>query len=747
MRLSKFPILNIIKSFLPFQLLVSHIKYNMLALLYWLVLFAIVTGNLGSAYGVNLLFFSPEYLGEVSSLAFLLIGFSVGGFIMGFNTYSYIKLGPQFPFLVVVTKPFLRFCLNNFIIPVLFIVLYCYNIAAFQLEQEHASTQQIILYIGGFLMGIGIFFLFSFFYFFPINKNLFSLVKNTNQEHFFANKPISSPTHNKEKWYDLFQKQEEKVYYYIGKQLKIHTSRTVLHLDQEIIEKVFAKNRINTSVFELITIISFFILGGFRDYDIFNMPASMSFILLLTIILMLFSAMLSWFHRWTYAIIILLFVGMDHLSVTTPFFNYTNYAYGLDYGLSHRQNYSIDNIEEATKTEFSDEKSYSNYIHILEKWKEKTGEDKPKLIIVNTSGGGSRSALWTFTVLQKANERLQGRLFNYTHLITGASGGMVGASYYREILLRSRKGDITDLNSPRYRKNIAKDLLNKLFFTASTNDLFFRYQKTKINGITYPKDRGYSFEKQLLENTENYIDHNLGYYSKYEANATIPVMIFSPTIINDGRRLLISSQPLSFLTRQNSDIASSHEHVDYLSFFKNNKPLDIRFSSVVRIQATFPFVLPMVTMPTKPDMQLMDAGIRDNYGVKTMAEFLNATQKWIEENTSGIIILQIRDTKRLLKDEVYEQFALSDKLSIPFSNMYRNFTKTQDFDQEQLLESIDHNLNVPIYQISFNLRENRKDRISLSWHLTRDEKQKIEKAFMSIQNQLSLKKLSELIFN
>ena len=61
---------------------------------------------------------------------------------------------------------------------------------------------------------------------------------------------------------------------------------------------------------------------------------------------------------------------------------------------------------------------------------------KPKLIIINTSGGGLRSALWTFYSLQYADSLLHGELLKHTELITGASGGMLGAAYLRELLLR-----------------------------------------------------------------------------------------------------------------------------------------------------------------------------------------------------------------------------------------------------------------------------------------------------------------------
>ena len=735
-------ILQFFRSFFPVQLLIGHLKYNLLVIFYWLILFLIITDNFGSSYGIPYLFFSPEYLGEVSIFSFFFIGFSIGGFTMGFNTYSYIKIGPYYPFLLVVNNPFLKFCINNSIIPVIFSIIYLYKFASFQLNEEFASSTNVLIYILSYLIGISFFMLLSLLYFFP-KKQLSDLNPQVKEEN-FSNK--NRFFQKKTKWFDVNQKRIEKPFIYIGKNFKLFNSRSVNHLDDELKEKVFNSNKVNTSVFEIITIISFISLGLFRNYRLFDIPAAMSIVLLLTVILMLFSAMLSWFRRWTYPIIFSVIIVMNYLSIHSNMFTYKNYAYGLSYENITKNKYSQEKIQESNTNE--SQKSKNNYIHILNEWKRNTGEDKPKLIITNSSGGGSRSALWTFTILQKSDEFLKGDLSKHIQLMTGASGGMVGASYFREILLRYKKGEIRNMYSGNYRVNISKDLLNKLCFSLSTNDLLFRYQSVIINGNTYTKDRGYAFEQQLHENTENTLDHSLGYYEQYEKEGIIPVILFSPTIVNDGRRLLISSQSLKFITNPIEDsksIPTSFENIDYQSYFKKNNPNSIRFSSVIRSQATFPFVLPMVTMPTDPGVQLMDAGLRDNYGTKAMLKFLAVTNEWIEENTSGLIILQIRDTKKLLNKETYHQVSLIDKITLPFGNMYKNFTKTQDFDQEQLLQNGIKGYKFPVDVVAFNLRENKTDRISLSWHLTKNEKQKIERAFKSSSNQLSLQKLKSLL--
>ena len=129
---------------------------------------------------------------------------------------------------------------------------------------------------------------------------------------------------------------------------------------------------------------------------------------------------------------------------------------------------------------------------------------KPKLVILNTSGGGLRSALWTFTVLSNCDEILNQNLSKHLQMITGASGGMIGAAFYRELILRKELGQIKDKNRSVYKEMLGKDLLNKLSFSASTSDLFMRYKKMSYQGKQYTLERGSEFDKQL----HNYLNYS-----------------------------------------------------------------------------------------------------------------------------------------------------------------------------------------------------------------------------------------------
>lgn len=77
----------------------------------------------------------------------------------------------------------------------------------------------------------------------------------------------------------------------------------------------------------------------------------------------------------------------------------------------------------------------------LDAWKSRlvsAGEQKPPLVVVVTSGGASRAAVWTITMLAELESRLPG-FMRHVRLITGASGGMVGAAHYVSAMDQGRR--------------------------------------------------------------------------------------------------------------------------------------------------------------------------------------------------------------------------------------------------------------------------------------------------------------------
>jgi hypothetical protein len=108
------------------------------------------------------------------------------------------------------------------------------------------------------------------------------------------------------------------------------------------------------------------------------------------------------------------------------------------------------------------------------------------------------------------------------------------------------------------------------------------------------------------------------------------------------------------------------------------------------------------------------------------------------------VILKVRDARKTLRGENYQEIGLIERLFLPFSNMYGNFPRVQDFNQDELLSTAVRSLDFPIEIITFNLREDFNDRIALSWHLTKQEKQKIRNAIHSPANEIAMTRLIEI---
>jgi hypothetical protein len=186
-----------------------------------------------------------------------------------------------------------------------------------------------------------------------------------------------------------------------------------------------------------------------------------------------------------------------------------------------------------------------------------------------------------------------------------------------------------------------------------------------------------------------------------------------------------------------------YENIEIRGLLDKQNIDELRFSSVLRASATFPFVMPMITLPTAPSTQLMDAGIRDNYGTKTTMLFLHSLEDWIAENTSGVLVVEIRDTRKVYEEETFKEVSFIDKLTLPFGNMYKNFPRIQSYNQKELEQLGVKSLNFSLETVELNLMQQKDDRISLSWHLTQAEKLKIENALAFPTNRKALEKIKK----
>src|SRR3954451_4216660 len=157
---------------LPVQLLFLHLRKYQVLLLFWVFLFLIVGGGMMKSFGADALMLAPEYLGNVNFVSTALVGMAIGVFIMCWNVTTFILFSRHFTFLAATQFPFLKYCINNSIIPLSFLVFYLIKAYQFTHYKELISNVEIIFLTVGFMAGLLLILSISFFYFFRADRTI-----------------------------------------------------------------------------------------------------------------------------------------------------------------------------------------------------------------------------------------------------------------------------------------------------------------------------------------------------------------------------------------------------------------------------------------------------------------------------------------------------------------------------------------------------------------------------------------------
>jgi hypothetical protein len=758
MRRLYFLIPNIAYSF-PVQLLLNNFRRNHVLVLCWIILFAMITGGFGKYLGIPYLFLDPEYLNKVNFTSFFIIGLCVAGFTTAFHITCYINDGHRFSFVGTLSRPFTKFAINNSIIPIIFLTLYIYQIIGFQKNNEYTTGMDLAVNLAGLIIGYLAMTLIFFIYFWFTNKDIFKYVVCRIDEKIKSNVKVTRASAMKK--LDIARKKQVHVDNYIDYDFRVKKVVNDHFYDKATILQVFDQNHFNLVVIELLILALVMVLGLFKDYPAFQLPAASSFMIFLSIFVMLAGAFSYWFGNWSATAALILFLFLNYL-VGEDFFTKRYEAFGLDY-VRPPAEYSVQSLRTLNDSAFivADRK---RTFPMLENWRNKfPSGHKPKMIFLCVSGGGKRAALWTFTALQTADSLTNGKLMDNSILITGASGGLIGASFFRELKLRQNAGEPIKPHAEFHRRQISTDNLNPMIFSLLANDLFVGFTKFEYAGNFYLQDRGYTFEQQLNQITGGLMDKPISMYDSAEMKAMVPMIILTPTIVNDGRKLYIAARPVTFL---NSEIINFPEYtsqkfsgVDFQRLFADKGADKLRFLSALRMCATFPYITPNTTLPTDPPIHIMDAGISDNFGLNDAIRFLYAYKDWIAENTSGVVFVSIRDSPKLGNIAKREGQTIVDAFTQPISSVYNNFENFQDITSDLLIgyshswfnnsiERVDIEYEaqdyVPILQKMDSLRKNNA-RASLSWRLTTREKESIISNISAEKNKKAIQRLKSLL--
>jgi len=265
--------------------------------------------------------------------------------------------------------------------------------------------------------------------------------------------------------------------------------------------------------------------------------------------------------------------------------------------------------------------------------------DRP-LVVVCCSGGGITAEAWTILMLTNLERALgpervgHGRCFSdCVGVITGASGGMVGAAAWVGHLADPKRSE------DEFRRSWQQDQLSRVvermaLWDFSLGLVFHAVPKLGVG----PTDRG-----QLLENVWTgrgghgqavlpELGQKLSAFRAREEEGTLPSLIFSPVIANDGRRLLISNFDLTRLDYAGARVTGP-DSVQTLVRTRSSLRLEWNpgegepdLATWARMSATFPFVTPTAALvpasPSKRPVFPVDAGYYDNFGTSLAVAWL-----------------------------------------------------------------------------------------------------------------------------
>lgn len=725
---------------LPIQLLFLHFRSKQLLLMFWLLLVASIFELFATSFGAQNLFLAPIYLGQINTVAYLYMGMALGVFIMSWQITSFIVQSIRFPFLAFSRQVFLKYCINNGIIPAVFTAIYIWKASRFLRIEEGVSVLRISVFMFLFVIGILLVFLISFLYFFNLGKDVFRS----------SFERISNPSRiQKFIPYDRLDGEHEflTVDSMISQKGWMTPISKVRPGSYRLFRVVLKKHQRNAAFAVLVAFVLLIIIGNFIEYPIFQIPAGAG-VLLFFSVLIAFLGMLKYFLKtWELLGWIVISAGLA-LLIQWKALDFRSYVDQLNYYDSELPEYNYVSI----KTVLSD----SLYQADLQKeedrirtWSKARGGEKKPVVLVALSGGGARSMYWSFRALQYADSLSGGELFKQTILITGASGGMIGGSYWRN-LHTVLEVDKSEKYIPDFQDKMGSDLLNPVILGLVTIDLISPFNKIN-NPWRQRKDRGYVFEQALIKATDSVLYGPLDRFLQKENDGHAPLLVPYATILNDGRKLIFSSKSMTFLNKSAQELGKDRpiiDAIDFTTFFEHQDAKYMALNSALRMSASFPIVLPITHLPSQPKMKILDGGLRDNFGDEVVMRYVATMNEVLEEVASEVIILQIRDTRDYLPEKKTSKMGLIASVLSPAISIQQNWKAFQTYKQTYANhlshDAYDEKLKLKTWTLTYSPKEDEKS-VPLNFYLTQKQKEKILLSIWDAGNQEVFQSLTETL--
>ncbi len=368
--------------------------------------------------------------------------------------------------------------------------------------------------------------------------------------------------------------------------------------------------------------------------------------------------------------------------------------------------------------------------------------ERPVLVLLATSGGAYRAGFWTSLLMDRligdsgAGGRWPG-LAGDLRLITGASGGMVAGGYYvamaAEGALEAGVTDRISLDTWRHMAAPDGDDRNHPIARDSLSPVVHRMVSRDLLQLVTPwrplSDRGRTLDRQWAT-----LGRSFASLHGAEAEGRAPSIILSPMLVETGALALFSNLDLTAIRRRGlpPTAAPGDENKSSVEVFRafpgSHAAMDI--ATAVRLNATFPYVSPAISLPTRPDRRPVDAGYYDNYGIDLLTAYLEQedTFAWITEHCAGVAVVQVRAFPSEVPTPTASGFQRAYQfLTSPVEGVFSARKASQMFRNDQQLaltrtryERAGGNGFLRVFTFEAN------SDVSMSWYLRCDEMRAME---------------------
>lgn len=367
-------------------------------------------------------------------------------------------------------------------------------------------------------------------------------------------------------------------------------------------------------------------------------------------------------------------------------------------------------------------------------WKATHGNRTMPVVFIATQGGGIRALNWTTRVLGHLDSTY-GEFIDQTFVISGVSGGGVGAAAYLSYRHDMAEGRIEAENPDSLFKVFTRqDFLSPLTASLAFGDNLQKFIPFPIASLERSKVLGLTWEKYYEEilGTDTFSDSFLSlWYGREESNYNLPSLILNGTLAENGQRVITS----------NLEVRSAQWFSDDLDFF-HTAGNDISCSFAALNCSRFPFITSGALLDSSGYRKghIIDGGYRENTGLQTIYNLY----KTVEDNISNpspdsvdirLVIIYLQNGRDELRGDVSAVRFLHDAIT-PIQGVLNvnGTTLTAKAIVQLFHQSFDfaYPPNVEFHVLSLDDRRDKTIKLPLGWYMSDTVSVEIDRRVKSI---------------